>query len=270
MKANASHDDRVKILCAFGGAVFTTNPHAFRRAQQMMKTKFDELVKSQKCPRIVIPVKTGKRSLRSELPLHSKLSSDWHCHLLPGLDDGPATIEESVEMAAALQNVGFNTVYCTPHLIKGTYETDNATVLTTLANLQTRLQKENIAIKLFPGREHFMDEFLADYLKDPLPLGETRFILIEIPSNIPAEFVKETCFNVKRSGYVPMIAHPERCVLFAPAPSSCSRLKTLFHQPPAPSPQPSVIRTPDLPERHRLRLPGKSRQFFGPLRRICA
>lgn len=144
-------------------------------------------------------------------------------------------------MAAALQNVGLTTVYCTPHLIRGTYEADNATVLTTLANLQARLQKENIAIKLFPGREHFMDEFLADYLKDPLPLGETRFILIEIPSNIPTEFVKETCFNVKRSGYVPMIAHPERCVLFAPAPSSWSRLKTLFHQPPAPSPPSSEL-----------------------------
>lgn len=40
---------------------------------------------------------------------------DWHCHILPGLDDGAADMEQSLAMAAALATAGFRTVYCTPH-----------------------------------------------------------------------------------------------------------------------------------------------------------
>jgi protein-tyrosine phosphatase len=139
---------------------------------------------------------------------------DFHCHILPGLDDGPTTSEESVEMAAALCKAGFTAVYCTPHLIKGTYEAENETVRTAAEALQKRLNAKNIDLELFPGREYYLDEFLPEYLKDPLPLGKTNFIMMEIPIHIPLEFIKETCFRIKCSGFIPMIAHPERCSLF--------------------------------------------------------
>jgi protein-tyrosine phosphatase len=135
---------------------------------------------------------------------------DFHCHLLPGLDDGPKTIDEAVEMATALQKAGFTTVYCTPHLIKSVYDANNEAVKSTHVALQTRLNNENIGLQLLTGREYYLDEFLFEYLKNPLPLGETNFILLEIPSQIPLEFIKETCFRITRGGFIPMIAHPER------------------------------------------------------------
>jgi protein-tyrosine phosphatase len=130
------------------------------------------------------------------------------------LDDGPTTIDESIEMAAALQKAGFTAVYCTPHLIKSVYEANNESVKASLVALQTRLNNENIDIELFPGREYYLDEYLPEYLKDPLPLGETNFIMLEIPIHIPPEFIKETCFKIKCRGFIPMIAHPERCSVF--------------------------------------------------------
>jgi protein-tyrosine phosphatase len=139
---------------------------------------------------------------------------DFHCHILPGLDDGPTTIEESIEMATALQKAGFAAVYCTPHLIKSLYEANNESVRASLVALQARLNNENIGIELFPGREYYLDEFLPEYLKDPLPLGKTNFIMLEIPTNMPLEYIKETCFLIKRRGFIPMIAHPERCDMF--------------------------------------------------------
>jgi protein-tyrosine phosphatase len=142
---------------------------------------------------------------------------DWHCHLLPGLDDGPATMDESMEMAAALRKVGFASVYCTPHLIKGCFDADNDAVRASLAGLQARLHDENIDLRLLPGREYYLDEFLFDYLKYPLPLGETKYIMLEFPNHIAPEFIKEACFRIKRRGFIPMIAHPERCSLFAPS-----------------------------------------------------
>lgn len=118
-------------------------------------------------------------------------------------------------MAAALRDAGFARVYCTPHLIKGSFEADNEIIKKSVAILQTRLNQENITIELLPGREYYLDEYLLDYLKDPMTMGETHYVMIEIPSHALAEFVKETLFRIKCSRLIPMIAHPERCGLLA-------------------------------------------------------
>ncbi|KQC08857.1 MAG: hypothetical protein APR62_03920 [Smithella sp. SDB] len=128
-------------------------------------------------------------------------------------------------MSAALCKTGFTGVYCTPHLIKSVYEANNDLVLDSLAALQTRLNNENINLELFPGREYYLDEFLSGYLENPLPLGETNFIMLEIPIHISAELIKDACFLIKRRGFVPMIAHPERCSIFS---TSAKKEKSWF------------------------------------------
>ncbi len=140
---------------------------------------------------------------------------DFHCHILPGIDDGPESIDESIAMAAALHKAGFDKIYCTPHLMKGCYDTDNQTVLSAVINLQKKLTEENIKIEVLPGREYYLDEFFVQHLKHPLPLGKTKYILIEIPNYADERYVQETCFRIKCSGYIPMIAHPERCRIIA-------------------------------------------------------
>jgi protein-tyrosine phosphatase len=139
---------------------------------------------------------------------------DFHSHILPNIDDGPSDINESVAMAAALREAGFKTIYCTPHLMKGCFDADKQAVLAAVSTLQARLIKDNIEMEILPGREYYLDEFMENYLQDPLPLGKTQYIMIEIPNNATAEYVKETCFRIKRGGFIPMIAHPERCRLF--------------------------------------------------------
>ncbi len=143
---------------------------------------------------------------------------DWHCHILPGLDDGARSPDESVAMATVLRDAGYSTVYCTPHLIKGCYEASNREVREAVAALQARLDTLGIPLRLLPGREYYLDEFLAEHLQDPLPLGDTRFLLIEIPNHILPDFAREGCYRICRNGYTPMIAHPERCRLLDPVP----------------------------------------------------
>jgi len=140
---------------------------------------------------------------------------DYHCHLLPGIDDGPAAMDESLEMAAALHQAGFRTIYCTPHLLKGHYDVDNKAVLSALSDLRKRLSDERIDLDILPGREYYLDEFLGHYLKHPMLMGKTKYIMVEIPNYAPAGYVKEACFRIKCGGFIPMIAHPERCRLFA-------------------------------------------------------
>jgi len=154
------------------------------------------------------------------LTQNSKLKTqnwtDWHCHILPGIDDGAATLEESIAMARTLSAAGFTTVCCTPHLIKGTYECSAAGIRERTAQLQQQLAAESIPLQLIAGAEYYLDEYLPELLHDPLPLGYSQLLLIEIPGHAPPEFVKETCYRIKGSGYTPLIAHPERCTLLEP------------------------------------------------------
>lgn len=144
---------------------------------------------------------------------------DWHCHILPGLDDGPAEIEQSLSMAGLLAAHGFTTVYCTPHLMRGCHEAGNDEVLRGIRELQHLINTNHIPLTLLSGREYCLDEYLLTALEDPLPLGDSRLILMEIPARSSAEMVRQLCYDVVRFGFTPVIAHPERCPLLEPVRS---------------------------------------------------
>jgi len=148
---------------------------------------------------------------------------DWHCHILPGLDDGARDMEQSLAMAAALAAAGFRTIYCTPHRMPGCYSADNDQVRQGVAELQQRLQDRNIPLRLQTGCEYSLDEYLLASLDDPLPLGESRLILVEILPRLTAEMVRQVLYDVVRRGFMPVIAHPERCLLLAPLVSRADR-----------------------------------------------
>jgi protein-tyrosine phosphatase len=143
---------------------------------------------------------------------------DWHCHLLPGVDDGPDSPEEALELARGLHAAGFRTVHCTPHYIRGFHAADNHRVLRALGEMQELLRQEGVPLTLLPGREYYLDEFFADALADPLPLGETRLLLVEIPPHAHEKFVLDSLFRAVTAGFTPLIAHPERCRLLDPVP----------------------------------------------------
>ena len=142
---------------------------------------------------------------------------DWHCHILPGVDDGPAEIEQSLAMASALSAAGFTTVYCTPHLIRGCYSAGNEEIRRGVAELQERVNSNGIPLTLLTGREYCLDEYLLDSLEDPIPLGNSRLILVEILPTITADMIRQLLYGVVRAGFTPVIAHPERCQLLHPA-----------------------------------------------------
>ncbi len=143
---------------------------------------------------------------------------DHHCHLLPGLDDGPATLDESLAMAAILAGHGFVKVHCTPHCIKGSYFVTPEIVRQQVAELQNELERRSIPLKLDVGMEYYLDEFLPELLDDPLPLGETRLLLVEAPLNGGGPYFNTILGEVLRRQLVPLIAHPERCFYFRDAP----------------------------------------------------
>jgi protein-tyrosine phosphatase len=93
------------------------------------------------------------------------------------------------------------------------YEASTKEVIFERERLQLELDREGIGIKLLVGREYFLDEFLLDFIKQPLLLEGTNCIMIEISSHTPVDLIKDTLFAISRGGYIPYIAHPERCRL---------------------------------------------------------
>jgi protein-tyrosine phosphatase len=169
---------------------------------------------------------------------------DWHCHILPAIDDGPEEIGQSLAMAAELSAAGFTSVYCTPHLMRGRFDAGNDRVRRGVAELQRRLDDSGIPLALLAGREYCLDEYLLDALQDPLPLGDSRLVLVEILPHATAGMVRQVLYDVVRAGLTPVIAHPERCHLLEPKPAPDRRglfpaLQSLLWQTPHPAPRSS-------------------------------
>ncbi len=144
---------------------------------------------------------------------------DCHCHLLPGLDDGSKTIAESVEMARILAGTGFTEVYCTPHMIKGAFDNGDAKRLKlAVLALQKEIDKFSIPLRLHPGLEYYMDEFLASLLDEPLTFAGSGLLMIEAPARATSSLVKEGIYQVVRRGYTPLLVHVERYEFVGPLP----------------------------------------------------
>jgi protein-tyrosine phosphatase len=148
---------------------------------------------------------------------------DYHCHLLPSVDDGSTDPQESVAMARILASAGFSVVHCTPHRIKGCYENEPEIVRQATRQLQRLIHEEGIDVTLVPGTEHYLDEFLIDQLPEALTTGLSRHLLVEAPFRCGPEMVTAMVFGLANRGLIPLIAHPERCSVFDPGPPHGSR-----------------------------------------------
>lgn len=141
---------------------------------------------------------------------------DWHCHILPSVDDGPADIQQSIAMASSLSAYGFRTVHCTPHMIRGCYEASNNLIREKVHELQEQIWDAGISLEVLQGREYYLDEYLLTSLEDPITLGNSRQVLVEIPSHATRDMIRQLTYSVVRMGLMPVIAHPERCSLLEP------------------------------------------------------
>jgi len=141
--------------------------------------------------------------------------TDYHCHLLPALDDGATDLQESLAMARILADFGFSTVYCTPHRIKGCFENDPQRVEKATDSLQRLLSQAGLDLRLLPGTEHYLDEFLLDQMPNALTLAH-RYLLVEVPFRSGPEMLPAVVEGLGKRGLTPLFAHPERCNAFAP------------------------------------------------------
>jgi protein-tyrosine phosphatase len=140
--------------------------------------------------------------------------TDFHCHILPALDDGPGSINESIEMARVLSSLGFNEIYCTPHLMKGVFDNNKERIEMAVLDLKTALDENGIDVTLHAAVEYCLDEFLLDSLDQPITMGG-NVVLVEAYRQVEPQFLAETLYKVIVLEHLrPLIAHPERYDMF--------------------------------------------------------
>lgn len=143
--------------------------------------------------------------------------TDIHSHLIYGIDDGARSIDESIELIKKLYSIGFNNLIITPHYIDNSeYNADNTVKEERLEAIKAKLREENIDVNIFIGNEIFIVDNIVDLVEKGFveTLADTNCLLIELPFHNKIIGLEDILYDIKRLGYLPIIAHPERYTYF--------------------------------------------------------
>lgn len=137
---------------------------------------------------------------------------DLHTHILPGLDDGAKSFEESITIALAARQAGFSTIAATPHFMEGVYKPEGEQIDEGVARLVQLLGADAGEMSIIKGSEYYLDDhfFLLVDAKKLMVLGESKTVLVELPMMRLPPFAAEFAFRLQLKGYTPLLAHPER------------------------------------------------------------
>jgi tyrosine-protein phosphatase YwqE len=142
----------------------------------------------------------------------SWLEVDMHSHLIPGIDDGSKSMEESLELIQRLASYGLRKIITTPHIMSEYYKNTPEIISMGLEDLRKVVKAEGISIEIDAAAEYYMDEILLEKIKDGeklLTFGD-NYILVETGFINKPQMLLETMFQLEMSGYKPILAHPER------------------------------------------------------------
>lgn len=138
---------------------------------------------------------------------------DVHCHILPGMDDGPGTLQEALAMCRIAWDDGIRGIVATPHHGNGVYCNARKDILAAVAVLNEAVRSEGMDLTVYPGAEvHFNEK-----LPEGIVSGEIctcadagKYLLVEPPVQVLPPGFKELVFQLKLAGITVIIAHPER------------------------------------------------------------
>lgn len=137
---------------------------------------------------------------------------DIHNHILPGIDDGAKTVEDSIELIKGFNEFGINDFICTPHIMENYYPNNPSTIQSSLSLLKNALKMNNLEhINIDAAAEHMIDSGFELILNENniMPLSKS-YLLIEM-SYLQASINFDSAVQkIKSSGYFPILAHPER------------------------------------------------------------
>jgi len=145
------------------------------------------------------------------LPDYSGIITDIHSHLIPGIDDGVKTLEESLAMIRGFSALGFKKLVTTPHIMSDFYRNTPDIILGGLDTVREAILAEGIPITIDAAAEYYLDEVLMKKIQTEklLTIGN-KYVLFEISYVNPPDNLYNVIFELNIKGYKPILAHPER------------------------------------------------------------
>lgn len=145
---------------------------------------------------------------------------DMHCHILPGIDDGPKTIEQAIKMLELASKDGITHILATPHFH---YRKGNATperIRGTVEELQGAANAVGIPIRVYPGNELYYTQELLELVKKEqvLTLADSDYVLLEFSIETEKRTIQNAVYEFRSAGFYPIIAHMERYSAFQKDP----------------------------------------------------
>lgn len=141
----------------------------------------------------------------------SGIHTDFHSHLIAGLDDGSPDIESSLEMIRKFQELGYKKLITTPHVMNDYYKNSKSDILQGLEELKTACSDAGIEMELEAAAEYYLDEGFEELFrkKELLTLGD-NYVLFELSFLAEPQNLQEIIFQLQTAGYKTILAHPER------------------------------------------------------------
>ena len=142
-----------------------------------------------------------------------KLRADIHSHLIPGIDDGSSSLEESMLMIRKLSVLGYRKLVTTPHIMSDAYRNTPENIRAGLETVRNAIAAEGIPIEIDAAAEYYLDEVFAQTLGSRELLtfgGDKKYILFETSYVASPMVLNDVIFDLLTKGYTPVLAHPER------------------------------------------------------------
>ncbi len=137
---------------------------------------------------------------------------DFHTHILPNIDDGSRSVEETFNLIKEAESVGFDSIISTSHYIENYYESTVDERQEWINALSTALKKENINVNLYLGNEVYFSENIIKLLNDNriTTINNSKYMLFEFAMNVKPINVYDVLYEMLQNNITPILAHPER------------------------------------------------------------
>ena len=140
---------------------------------------------------------------------------DIHSHLLPGIDDGAKTIEDTISLLQQMSAIGFKSIITTPHIIPNVWNNTETSIEKKHEETINTLKNKNIDTTFGFAAEYMMDVNLTKRLANGKLLTlKDNYILVEMSYICPPLQLYDIIFELQLEGYKPVLAHPERYLFY--------------------------------------------------------
>jgi tyrosine-protein phosphatase YwqE len=165
---------------------------------------------------------------KQNLPLEYFYTTDLHSHLIPDIDDGVKTLEESINIIKNLKELGYKKLITTPHIMSHKFPNTKDIIMSGLEKVKEELEKQNIDIIIEAAAEYYYDEYFIESVrkKDLLTFGDNH-ILFELSYTANPFGLEQVVFELLNQGYKPILAHPERYTYYSHSLEKYNNLKDL-------------------------------------------